>query len=375
MTRSIGARRRRGGVAAVVVGALLLLDVAWLGAQRRPARDDEGFRFRSGVDLVNVTVTVTDRNGRFVPGLTQDDFVVYDDGARQEIAYFDSERVPVSLGIAIDASGSMAGDKMRSARQALERFLFELLDPQDEVFLYRFSDAPDLVQEWTSDHRRLSRALGYLSARGGTALYDTVAEAVPFAQSGQHRKKALVVISDGNDTASHTQEHELKPIVRESEVMVYAVGIEGFGDAGVRTSQGMPRLPIPFPFPSTGRRNPFPTLPPFGQGGQSGRVPPGMGGTRTRSRGDGSNIRALREITDESGGRTEVVRGAHDIEPATASIADELSRQYYLGYAAPHAEDGRWHSIRVEVRDRGYHVRARRGYVAAPHGTRTGYGN
>ena len=335
----------------VAMGAVaMLLAATSISGQQPPPRSNDGFRFRSGVELVNVTVTVTDGSGRFVPGLREDDFIVYDDGVAQPISHFDSERVPVSLGIAIDTSGSMAGEKMHSARAALERFLFDLLDARDEIFLYRFSEHPELVQDWTTDRRRLSRALGYLSPRGGTALYDTVADALPLAQSGQHRKRALVVISDGNDTNSATDARDLSRIVRETEVMVYAVGLEGGESAPRRTNTV--RLPIPLPFP--GGRGPVIGFPP----------------TNTRgiysNRGDASNIRALRELTDESGGRTEVVRTVGDIDPATASIADELSRQYYLGYASPHQGDGRWHSIRVELRDRGYRVRARRGYVATP---------
>ena len=126
----------------------------------------EGFRFRSGVELINVTATVTDSGGRFVRGLTREDFTILEDGRQQPITHFDAERVPVSLGIAIDTSGSMVGEKWDSAREALDRFLFELLDAEDEVFLYKFNDAPDLLQGWTTDRQRLSRALGRNLAEG-----------------------------------------------------------------------------------------------------------------------------------------------------------------------------------------------------------------
>jgi len=343
---------RPAATLAAGVSALFLALGAGVAGQQAP-RDREGFRFKSAVELVNVTVTVTDASGRFVPGLRPEDFRVYDDGDLQEVSHFDAERVPVSLGIAVDTSGSMAGDKARSARDALARFLFDLLDANDEVFVYRFSDQPYLVEGWTSDRQRLARALDQLRPRGGTALYDTVAEAIPLAQSGEHRKKALVVISDGNDTASSSRPDELKQLVRETEVIVYAVGIDQEGDR-VRTITRGPRMPFPLPLPLPGRRTPpWPGYPPTQGGG-------------TWSRGsDAANIAALRELTDDSGGRTEVVRSASDLDPATASIADELSRQYYLGYPAPRNPDGRWHTIRVEVRNRAYHVRARRGYVAS----------
>lgn len=326
----------------------------------------EGFRFRSGVDLINVTATVTDTSGRFVRGLVRDDFRILEDGRPQPITHFNSERVPVSLGIAIDTSGSMAGEKWDAARNALDRFLYELLDPQDEVFLYKFNDAPDLLQGWTTDRERISRALGRISPRGGTALYDTVAEAVPLTQTGKHRKKALVIISDGNDTSSSIGPGELRRLVQESEVLVYAIGIDGRGEPAWTSRPRYPapgQGPVTIPFPMPGRgpnsypppRYPVPTQP---GGGSSG-------GRYGRSNDDRVNVSALRSLTDESGGRTEIVRDARDLDPATASIADELSQQYYLAYTAPGPRDGRWHSIEVSVAgNRDANVRYRRGYVA-----------
>jgi Ca-activated chloride channel homolog len=329
--------------------------------------DGQRFQFRTGVELINVTVTVTDRNGRFVPGLRREDFRVYEDGVEQPVTHFNSERVPVSLGIALDTSGSMAGEKIRAARAALNRFLFDLLDRADEVFLYRFDANPDLVEGWTTDRSRISSELERIQPRGGTAMYDTVAEAVPLAQSGQHKKKALVVISDGNDTSSQTDVGSLKQMIRETEVLVYAIGLDGQGGSATTGTRPpitggtfpprRPRFPVPSPFPIPGRRYP-PAQPP--------RVPQGpTQGTGRRSGPDERvNVAALRDLTDDSGGRTEIIRSAYDLDPATAGIADELSKQYYLGYPADGKKDGMWHSIRVEVRNPDYRVRARRGYVA-----------
>jgi Ca-activated chloride channel family protein len=326
-------------------------------------KDSQSFRFRTGVELVNVTATVTDATGRFVSGLTRDDFRVFDEGTLQPISHFSSDRVPVSLGIVLDTSGSMDGEKMRAARQALDRFLFQLLDPDDEVFLYRFDNAPELVEGWTTDKRRISDSLGRIQPRGGTALYDTVIEAVQMAQQGKNRKKAVVIISDGNDTSSRTDVQSVKQLIRQTEVLVYAVGIDSNEPTYVSNSwpqRRPPRMPIPFPFPVPGGRRP-PAGPPPAPG-------PGPGSGSPRWRGNAAedrvNVAALRDITDDSGGRTEIVRSPRDLDPATAGIADELSKQYYMGYAAPSAKDGRWHTIRVEVRDPAYHVRARRGYIA-----------
>jgi VWFA-related protein len=332
----------------------------------RPGGDEQGFRFKSGVELINVTATVSDMNGRFVSGLHQEDFLVYEDDKPVSITHFNAERVPVSLGIALDTSGSMAGTKIEEAQTALDRFLYDLLDRNDEIFLYRFSNVPMLIQDWTKDRTALSRALGRITPNGGTAMYDAVADAIPLAQRGQYRKKSLLVISDGNDTASSTSVRELKEMIRESEVLVYAIGIDGTAETYSAPRSQPPRFPVPMPFPG-GPRRPG-GLPPNGGGGPigGGRTPGGSGGwPPSRSGDDRVNVAALRDMTDDSGGRTEIVRDARDLNPATASIADELSKQYYIGYQSSGAKDGRWHSIRVEVRNRDYRVRARRGYVAS----------
>src|SRR6188474_1922095 len=133
--------------AAVVVLAAVTLQ----GQQKE--QEGGSFKFKTGVDLINVTASVSDASGRFVQGLDKGDFIVYEDGQRQEITHFSSERTPVSLGIVLDTSGSMAGEKLQAAKAALNRFLFDLLDPQDEIFLYTFDDDPRLLQGWTSDRQ------------------------------------------------------------------------------------------------------------------------------------------------------------------------------------------------------------------------------
>jgi VWFA-related protein len=333
----------------------ILASVAVPSAQQpAPRQDGDGFRFRTGVDLINVAVSVSDVNGRHIPRLRQEDFVLYEDGVEQPITHFSNERVPVSLGLVVDTSGSMAGEKWDNARRALDRFLLELLGRDDEVFLYQFDSDPYLLQGWTTDRMRLSRAMSRIVPRGGTAMYDTLAEAVPLADSGRNRKKAIVVISDGNDTHSSTEVPDLKRLIRETEVLVYAIGIDGESDL---TSGGVFRRPpvrLPFPFPTPGRRRPYPVQPPWG-GGTSGNA---------RSN-DRVNASALRELTDDSGGRTEIVQTSRDLDPATTGIADELSQQYFLAYPAAAKKDGRWHTIRVEVRDQRYRVRARKGFMAS----------
>jgi Ca-activated chloride channel homolog len=152
----------------------LLLTVAAvaLAAVSTAAQSTDGFRFRSGVELINVTATVTDDSGRFVSGLHKEDFSVYENGTKQEVTHFSNERVPVSLGILLDASGSMTPDKMSAARSAIDRFIFELLGPEDELFFLEFANAPRLTQQWTTDRRAISRAVARVNPNGGTAMYD-----------------------------------------------------------------------------------------------------------------------------------------------------------------------------------------------------------
>ncbi len=206
----------------------------------------------------------------------------------------------------------------------------------------------------------LSRALVGVFPRGGTAMYDAIADSVPLMKRARNRKQAIVIVSDGNDMTSETPLTTVHRIIREGEALVYAVGIDCSGVGSFRRQPaagqfGQPR-PQPFPIPG-GRRPPWPPPPP--------NQPPPRSFNRCN---DPVDVRALRDLTDDSGGRTEIVRDPRDLNPATLAIADELSRQYYLGYPALGKKDGRWHTIRVEVRDgasHGYRVRARRGYVAS----------
>jgi Ca-activated chloride channel family protein len=355
MTSSPTHSTRRRLLHALIIPALLAAS-AGAGVQAQ-----DGFRFKSGVDLVNVTATVTDEYGRFVPSLTKDDFSIFENGRRQEISHFSNERTPVSLGILLDASGSMTADKMAAARSAIDRFIYELLGREDELFFVEFASTARVTQAWTTDRAAISHAVSRVDPVGGTAIYDAIAKALPMAAAGRHKKKALLVISDGNDTSSSISVPLLRQQIRDSEVLVYALGVDG----AVRTESGRRQPPIigvptPNPFPPSRPRGRGPIqFPPIIGGGG------GSSGTWTRNTGERVNPDALREVTDDTGGRTEIVRGFGDLQAATARLADELSKQYSLAYSSTEERDGRWHPIRVEVRDRRHTVRARRGYTAA----------
>jgi Ca-activated chloride channel family protein len=190
-------------------------------------------------------------------------------------------------------------------------------------------------------------------------MYDAIAQALPIAADGRNQKKAILVISDGNDTNSRISASQLRNMIRESEVMVYALGVDG-SDVQTYTPQPRqpsgPRFPIPIPR-GRGRWPGFPMAPQIG-------FPP-IGGVWGRTGNEHVNENALRAITDDTGGRTEIVRGFGDLGAATQRLADELSQQYYIGYNNGGKKDGKWHAIKVDVRNRHYTVRARKGYVAS----------
>ena len=332
----------------------LVIAAGFVAAALASGSAQEGFRFTSGIELVNVTATVTDDRGRFIDALRKDDFTLYENGVRQEISHFSAGKVPVSLGIALDTSASMTDEKMSSAKAAIDRLVFDLLDKDDELFFMTFASRSRVVQGWTKDKYAIRNAVDGVTPAGGTAIYDAVAHALPIAGEGQHRKKAILVISDGNDTNSDVSVATVRNMIRESDVLVYALGVDGTssGDPVLTNDPRPPPWP-PFGWPGSGRGRRFPP------------VVVERGGRRMPTAGERVNADALRQMTDDTGGRTEIVRGFRGLDEATARLADELSRQYSLGYSSTEPKDGRWHSIRVEVRDRKLLVRARRGYLAS----------
>src|SRR3954468_6436614 len=220
----------------------VFLAAALIAAAAVSIAAQDGFKLKSKVELINVTATVSDESGRFVPNLRPTDFTVYEDNEKQDITFFSADRVPVSLGILLDSSGSMTPDKMEYARAAINRFTQELLDPEDELFLMSFSRSSHLLQDWTTDRRLISRALSRVEGDGGTAMYDAIADALPITAGGKHEKKAILLISDGNDRNSVMSVNELRQAIRESETLVYALGVDSSG----RTFQiDRPRQPSP----------------------------------------------------------------------------------------------------------------------------------
>jgi len=294
----------RVALAVLLAGALWLQDPQVM-PNLRP--------FKSGIELTSLTATVTDKDGHLITGLGRDAFEVYEDGVRQQVTQFTNERVPIGLGVLLDISDSMFGRRIADARRAVDRFLFTLLDDSDEFFLVAFNHKPRVLTEWGRAHDDVARALDALKPSGGTSIYDAIVASMPIVDHRNRERAALVIISDGADTASTATLRDVRAALLRSAAFVYAIAIDS-----------------PDPQPINTRVNPD----------------------------------ALREITNESGGSTQIVKSSADLDEATARIAEELNSQYVLGYSSPHGADGRFHSIRVRVAGTEYRVRARNGYVA-----------
>jgi len=338
------------------------------------------------VALVNVVATITDQTGHYVSDLTQDDLVVYEDGQAQKIAHFSQANdLPVSIGVLLDTSGSMER-KIGTATTAVERFIRNV-HQDDDIFLMTFSNRPELRQDFTDDRDRLAKALRRVTVGGGTALYDALDEGLRKIKKGKHDKRAILLITDGEDTSSYINLEEAQSRVREAELLVYCLGISptggylternpGPGPGGRRGPRTGPSIGFPFPgipgipggpgipsgpFPGGGRYPANPAMPQqFPR--RSGRYP-GAGNEDT------VDMNVLESFADASGGKAWLVAGGstenrgNEIQDALDEIAAELRNQYSIGYYPDHPiNDGKWHRIEIQTKDRHYHVRARKEY-------------
>lgn len=271
-------------------------------------------------DLITLTVTVTDTYGRYVSGLGKAAFTVLDEKQPQEITYFSDDDSPVSVGVIFDVSGSMSGDKVKRARDALGKFI-QTSHNSDEYFLIAFNSRAQLLLDKTRDGNAVLDKLTFVQTRNNTALYDACYLGVEKVQRGTHPKRALLLISDGQDNNSRYTFNELRRLLKESDVVLYGIGILSGGDTG--SSLGM----------------------------------------------EGQGI--LDELANVSGGKAFFPRSAVEMDDIFEQIALELRHQYSIGYKpANFSNNGKWRKVKVKVTPpRGLprlFVRSKEGYYAIP---------
>jgi Ca-activated chloride channel homolog len=309
---------------------------------------------RVDVRLVNVVTTVTDADGKFVANLKPDDFTLLEDGVEQKITHFTQDRnIPVSVGILLDTSGSMA-DKMRAASGAVQRFL-DSIHPEDDIFLMTFAKDIHLEQDFTSDRKKLAKAMASLKVGGTTHLYEALKQAIDKVHKGRHDKRAILVISDGMDAQNRPATlEELLGTIRSSEVLVYGLG----------TSQSVyadPNEHVPFTLPTPVSA----TRPPRGVTNSRGAS------SRRGNIVGGVNMTVLNQFAANSGGQafllsdTVIDKGSSDLDKVLTTIAQELRGQYTLGYYPLSLDNGKFHTIKVTTRNND-NVRARSGYQGTP---------
>ena len=252
---------------------------------------------KKDVDLVLVPVTITDPMNRLVTGLDQENFRVFEGNQAQEIKHFSSEDSPVSLGVIFDMSGSMSS-KIERAREAVIEF-FKTANPQDEFFLITFADQPDEVSDCTQSVEDLQNKLVFTVPKGRTALLDAIYLGVSKMRQAKYPKKALLIISDGGDNHSRYTEGEIKNLVKEADVLVYAIGIYDHY---------------------------FPT--------EEERLGPQL----------------LSDVTELTGGRAFTIDNPNDLADVATKIGIELRNQYVLGYRPKNpVRDGKWRKIKVKL--------------------------
>jgi len=266
-------------------------------------------------ELVLLSISVTDQLGRFVTGLRSDHFTVYEDDVPQQVKFFSTDDIPISVGLILDISGSMKS-KIARLREAVRRFI-EWSNPQDEFFAIAFNKQVMLLADFT-DGEVLLTYLPFLRAQGRTALFDAVYEGVLKLRHARHGKRVLLIISDGQDNSSRYSYGALSRLLKESDVQIYTIG------------------------------TPDPTL--------------------YNTYFEQQGIAILQQLSKLTGGRHFTVMGASLLEAVCATIARELRQQYNIGYISSNtSRDGKWRRIKIEVAREGgkkFKVHARRGYYA-----------
>jgi Ca-activated chloride channel family protein len=279
-------------------------------------------RLSVDVNVVLANATVTDSQGRYVAKLDRERFRLWEDRVEQNIEYFASEDIPETVGILFDVSASMQ-NKLNVAQEAAMKFL-RMGNREDEFFLIEFSDRAELSRDFTGNFARVEGQLIAAYPHGNTALYDAVYLGLQKIRAGHNPRKALLLITDGEDNWSSYTVSEVKEFLKESDAQLYTIGIETWDAPHHMRSEGRD--------PRVGRR-------------------------------------VLKEFSDLSGGRAFFTTSVSDLEDICTQIATELKSQYVLGYVSTNTnKDGKWRKISVKVEplknSSHLYIRAKRGYNA-----------
>ena len=272
-------------------------------ARRVPGSEADtprGRTLRIDTTVVLIPVTVTDPLNRFVTGLEKEHFRLFEDKVEQKVTHFSSEDAPVSIGIVFDTSGSM-GAKLQKSRQAVAQ-LMKTANPEDEFFLVQFNDRPEVTVGFTRESEEIQNRLTFVQSKGRTAMLDSVYLAINEMKKAHNPRKALCVISDGGDNSSRYTESEIRNLVREADVQIYAIGIFEPVSSRGRTAEEL------------------------------------------------SGPSLLSEIAEQTGGRHFPVENLNELPDVAAKIGIELHNQYVLGYAPSNREkDGKYRHVQVKL--------------------------
>ncbi|MGH9162208.1 MAG: VWA domain-containing protein [Vicinamibacteraceae bacterium] len=302
-------------VIATSLAAVLLISAPLISASA--IQQESPPRFRTGVDLVSLTVTVTNKKQQYVAGLAREDFLIFEDGVKQQMTFFSNRKTPIALAILLDTSASME-EKLHTAQQAASGFV-EHLGPDDLGSVIEFNNRVAVSQTFTDDRAALTRAIRQTRANGPTSLHNAVYVALKelrkttAGSAEQIRRQAIVVLSDGEDTASLIGFEEVLDLAKRSDVAIYAIGLQD-RETGPRT-------------------------------------------------GFNEADFVLRQFTRETGGRAFFPKAVAELPAIYQQIARELASQYVLGYASSNPRrDGGWRRVVVQMRRQDAAARTKLGY-------------
>ena len=284
-------------------------------------------QFKSGVEVVYLDVTVQAPDGSIVRGLTKDDFLIYDEGALQDVAVFSDEPAPISVGVLIDTSGSMAGERMASAIRAADA-LGRSLQPADRWSISTFDSTRRTMLTWRAYNPRIVNSLRAMPTSGSTELFRAVAEMVPYMKETPHRKRAMLLMTDGIDNSIISASRDgwrdpfeapgplessarAEAALREGEVLLYALGINVAGRAGA------------------------------------------------------VHVPSLQRLAGPTGGSVIIASTIREVEAAAQRVAEELRQQYTLGFYPQNTGGKTYRRLTVKTRHPDYRVRTRAGYLTA----------